>query len=391
MKAFSIARKTLRELWREPLLLGLLLFFPTLLVGFYYIAFGQTEEGLATYLNVLVVNQDTGVTTADGSTRQAGGDLVNEIRTEEYEDQPVFNVTLVTDPRPAEIALRERKASLLLVIPPNFSQTLAAADEPASPAIVSLIGDPNSESFIFARSMLEGLIHQFTTHAIGWEGEIPTITYEFLPGTGTMSDFEFGIGGIIVFGIMFAMITTATVLVRENVQHTLRRLRLTRARAADLLSGVTLSQMAIIVVQIFITFGAAVAMGFHSNGSLLLAMGLGLLLSLSAVGVGLIVACFARNDGEAANLSSVALVPLVFLSGALYPMPETNVATIGNRTIQIYDLLPTTHAAEAMRKVLVFGDGLNAIWYEVVMMTTLSAIIFMAGVVLHQRLQLRKI
>lgn len=35
MKALSIARKTLRELWREPLRLGLMLFFSVVLVGFY--------------------------------------------------------------------------------------------------------------------------------------------------------------------------------------------------------------------------------------------------------------------------------------------------------------------------------------------------------------------
>ena len=62
MKALSIAGKSLRELTREPLLWGLLLFFPMFLVGFYYVAFGQTKEGLATYLTVLVVNEDAGVT-----------------------------------------------------------------------------------------------------------------------------------------------------------------------------------------------------------------------------------------------------------------------------------------------------------------------------------------
>ena len=60
MKALGIARKTLLELWREPLILGLLLFFPAAFVGLYYVAFGRTEEGLATHLSILIINDDAG-------------------------------------------------------------------------------------------------------------------------------------------------------------------------------------------------------------------------------------------------------------------------------------------------------------------------------------------
>ena len=56
-----------------------------------------------------------------------------------------------------------------------------------------------------------------------------------------MSDFDFGVGGIIIFGVMFVMVTTATVMVRENVTGTLRRLQLTGIGAGVLLLGVTLS------------------------------------------------------------------------------------------------------------------------------------------------------
>jgi hypothetical protein len=71
-KSLVIARKSLVELWREPLFLGLLLFFSMALVGFYYLAFGQTESGLATYLTVLVMNEDTGAAEPGGGHWQAG-------------------------------------------------------------------------------------------------------------------------------------------------------------------------------------------------------------------------------------------------------------------------------------------------------------------------------
>jgi hypothetical protein len=46
---------------------------------------------------------------------------------------------------------------------------------------------------------------------------------------------------MIVFGVMFIVMTTAEVLVRETVGGTLRRLQLTRLRARDLLLGITLA------------------------------------------------------------------------------------------------------------------------------------------------------
>jgi ABC-2 type transport system permease protein len=378
MKALGVARKTLIELWREPLLLGLLLLFPVVLVGFYYVAFGQTEGGLATYLSLLVLNEDEG---------QIGSELIEELRATEWDGEPVFELDLVADRRVAEIALRERKVALLLVIPSEFTAVLSSG---AYPAELSLAGDPNSDTFIFARSFLNGLVREFVHQAAGLQDEAPPINYEFLPGTGTMSDFDFGVGGIIIFGVMFLMITTATVMVRENVTGTLRRLQLTGIGAGVLLLGVTLSQMAAAAIQVPITFGAAVAMGFQNNGSLLLAMVIGLLVALSAVGVGLIVACFARNDGEATNLASVALVPMVFLSGALFPMPAVPLFTIGGQTVELYDLLPATHAAEAMRQVLIFGAGPGDIAYELGMMMVLSLLLLAIGVVLYQRLRLQR-
>ena len=412
MKVLSIARKTLLELWREPLLLGLMLFFPIVLVGFYYVAFGQTEDGLSTYLNILVINEDVGATLegdlsfdlaqddsfdlaqnesfdlAQGDYWQAGATLIWAMRAIEFEGEPVFDVQIVTDRRAADIALREHKVSLLLAIPPDFTQAIV---DQASPAVVSLEGDAGSDNFVFAHSFLNGLVRQFALEIVGGQDDAWTIAYEFLPGTGTMSDFDFGVGGIIIFGIAFGLVTTATIMVRESATGTLRRLQLTRAGAGDLLLGVTLAQMLVAAVQVPITFGAAWAMGFRSNGSLLLAIGIGLLFNLSVVGLGLIVACFSRDDGEAANLGSGVLVPVVFLTDALYPMPDLPLFSIGSRTVQVYDILPTTHAAEAMRRVLISGDGPGAIAYELAATTVLSALLLALGVILYQRLRLRQL
>ncbi|MCP5099572.1 MAG: ABC transporter permease, partial [Chloroflexi bacterium] len=205
MKIVVLTRKFLLELWREPLNLGLIFGFPIVLLGFYYLAFGGNQS-LASFLNLLVINEDQG----------AWGELlVGEIETAVYENEPLFTITHISDRQAAETRLRERKAALLLEIPSDFSEKVEfnstnnsaishATD--VQPVTLHLVGDTNSDSFIFAQSLLEGQLRQFVNGGAGQETAVP-ITYTFLPGTGTMSDFDFGVSGIIVFGLSLLVVT----------------------------------------------------------------------------------------------------------------------------------------------------------------------------------------
>jgi len=390
MKALAISRKILREYMREPLLLGLIFAFPVILLFFYFIAFGETDQGMAKYLKVMVLNQDLGIN-LDGVRKNMGDDLVQAITRAQFEGSPIFDIMEVSDQHSSEIALREHKAAALLVLPPDFSSALLAASESETlrpKTELSFVGYPSSDQFIFSKSLLESIINEFGDQITGGKVNTLTITYEFVPGTGTMSDFEFGVPGLIVFGIMFLTISTTMTMVREEVNGTLLRLRLTKMRGKNLFLGVTGAQLTIGLVLVPFIYGCALLMGFSGNGSIFLAITVTLLLSLSAVGIGLITACFARNDGEAANLSAIIGVMMVIVSGAMYPMPSVPIATIGNLTIQIYDFLPPAHASEALRRVLIYGDTVSAILYELAGLTILSILLLAAGISLYQRIKL---
>ncbi|MBN2006523.1 MAG: ABC transporter permease [Anaerolineae bacterium] len=376
MKILSIARKTLLELLREPLLSGLLLVFPPLLVILYAVAFGQTGGGLATYLNVLVLNQDAGA---------SGAALCAAIRESAYAGQAVLAATEVQDRNAAEIVLREHKAALLLVIPADFSAALASGG--ANPAAITLVGDAGADMYVFAKSILDDIVQQFARAAAGQPLPAP-VTYEFLPGTGTMSDFDYGVPGMIVFGTMFVTIATAMILVRERVKRTLLRLRLTRANSRDILLGITMAQLALATIQVPITFGVALLTGFDNHGAWLPAAVVVWLLTFSAVGLGLITACFAHNDGEAANLGAVVGVLMSLASGALYPAPPAPLAVIAGHEVQAYDFFPPALAAQALRQVLVIGEGWSAITYELVGLAILAALLLAVGVALYQKLQI---
>ena len=390
MKTLSLAGKTLLEYWREPLLLGLIFAFPVILLLFYALAFGDSGQGIARHLKILVENQDRGV--LDGAVLANQGEaLVAAIQAARFEGSPIFDITRITSREKGEIVLREGKAALMVVIPPEFSVRLAqvaAGGANLAPIPLTLSGYPGTDLYIFARSMLVGEVRAFLQAQTGREGEALSIDYAFIPGTGTMSDFEFGVPGLIVFGVMFLTISTAMTMVREEVNGTLKRLRLAATSARVIILGVSGAQLVVGTLMVLVTLGAACWLGFDVRGSLLLAILIGSLLSLSAIGLGLLTACLARNDSEAANLSSIIGVLMVIVSGAMYPMPSVPIATIAGRAVQIYDLLPPAHAAVALQRVLIFGDGIQSIGYEIGSLLLLTGLILASGIGLFHKLKL---
>lgn len=381
-QTLMVAWKSMLESWREPLLTLILLIFPATMIGLYYMAFGQTSQGLASILHVMVKNDDRG---------EMGARLVAEIENATYEGKRVFEVTLQPDEGMAEIALREGKSALLMVIPAEFSTRLEglAAGQAGRLPEITFIGDLSSDTYSFSASFLEDYVRLFAEGTAG-QPHAAEVTYAFVPGTGTMNDLQYGVPGLIVFGILFLIVSTAILLVRETSRHTLRRLRLTGIGSFPILAGTTLTQVVEGLLQILIAWGAALAFGFRSPGSLLLAVLICILFSFSAIGLGLITACFARDEGEAVNLATGILVPLAFLSGAVFPMPAAPLLKIGGQAVQAYDIFPSAHAAEALRRVLVFGEGIPSIIYPLTALVILSAITFACGVWLFQRIRLER-
>jgi ABC-2 type transport system permease protein len=381
MKAFTIAKKTLLETWRDRQLAVIYLTFPAMMILLYYVAFGQTTS-MAAYLTVLVDNRDTG---------HLGSEFVRALRAVEFDGQPVFTLQEGLDRNAAEIALAEGKAAVQLTIPPDFSAVLQGqAGSLRSTTQLELLGDPLSDTYVFARSFLSDGARSFVDRQTGWNRPLP-VSIEFLPNTGKMSDFQFGVPGVIVFGVLFGTITSALMVVREASSGTLARIRLSGAGGGQVLGGIVLANLVMALVQVPLSFAAALAFGFRSPGSLLLATGIGLVLSLGATGCGFLSACFASSEGGATAVSTAVMVPLVFLSGAIFPLPAARLFNLGGQPVQAYDLMPSTHAAEAMRRVLVYGDGPAALTYELGMLVVLSLALLALGAWVYQKKVLQDI
>jgi ABC-type multidrug transport system permease subunit len=374
MKTWLVAHKYWRESWREPQVTLLFLFFPALMVLIYFFAFGQTGSGLSLFLNIVVVDQDQG---------GQGEQLIRWLRQAQFDGQPVFNLTQMSSAVQAEQVMAERKKSLLLVIPGGFSQALAGGQA----VDLELVGDPANDNFVFASGFLDSEVDRFSRQATGWTG--PELTrVEFLPSTGKMSDFQVGVPGLLVFGILFGAITSSLVLVREEVSGALGRLRLAGLPPTALLGGLCLQQGAMAGIQAVLAFLVALGFGFHAQGSLLLALAVCVVVSLTATALGLLTACFSHSDGQAAAISTILILPFAFLSGAVFPLPGIPLGMLGGHPVSAADIFSTTLAAEALRRVLIFGEGMVQVSYELGGLLLLTGLYFSLGAWLYGRMKL---
>jgi ABC-2 type transport system permease protein len=216
-----------------------------------------------------------------------------------------------------------------------------------------------------------------------------SVNQHALGGSDARTEFESYVPGLLIIAVVMLVFTVAMAVAREVEAGTLRRLTLTRMTAFDFLAGVSAAQVAIGVTALLLTFLAAWALGFRSVGPLWAAALVGAVTSLAVVGVGLIVACFARTVTKAFLVANLPFLLLMFFSGAIYPIPKVELFSVGTRTVGLWDILPPTHAIVALNKILSLGTGLSEVAYELIVLLVLSGVYFGVGVWLFHRRHLQ--
>jgi ABC-type multidrug transport system permease subunit len=217
------------------------------------------------------------------------------------------------------------------------------------------------------------------------------IMVETLGAAAPQSELDIYAPGMIVLGLLLITPQTAMLVAREIRRGTLRRLRLTCMNAWQLLAGVSLAQMVVAVCQVLLVFGAALLMGFHNQGSLALAVWVSLAICFSAIGQGLVVACFVENDSQAANVGSTVAMLQVFLIGAFYQLPPITLFYLSGHPIDLFDIFPARHGLMALQQVLTYGAPIGDIAFRLGATLLLAALYMAAGILVFGRLHLHNI
>jgi ABC-2 type transport system permease protein len=357
-----VARKTLLETLRDPILLVLLLGLPAFFMLVNYVGYGYTPK-TATY--PLLILSNTGKTEP----------LTDKLAAAVYSDgRPCFSLSVVSSRDEAEIALQERTVAVLLILEEDSTGKIHYTTR----------GDALYMNFIKASAQLEAIIIPWLEREQG-KPERFSLQVRPLDRPRPISEFDTYVPGMMVFAILLIIPQTAMLIGRERRWGTLRRLNLSLLRPAELLGGICLAQLVVASVQVVLMFAAALALGFHNRGPLLLALGIGVLLAFGSVGLGLLLGCFMRTDTDALNTGSAVSMIQVFLSGAFFAMPLPILFTWLEHPIAVFDFIPASHGMLALQQVLVGGAALAEVIFRVAATLLLSLLYFGIGILVYRR------
>ncbi|MGB8371894.1 MAG: ABC transporter permease [Halobacteriota archaeon] len=448
VKFLSLAIKALKQTIRDRRSLFFLLLFPIVFMIIFAFAFGSPSSlgtGTAPH-EIAVINLDRGATVSINNTTQHindGASLTQLLENVTYAqtDTHMFTLNNVSADQ-AQTMLKSRGLDAVITIPENFSQAVVAlanasaraettsdiglrvingstAQLPVNitlpkqsnvTAQVIVEGDTGSAAFGAAQVLIFNVLQQYqsqiqatairqvdATLAQNQSQSNASINYisaavQPLTGTRSLTLFDYQAPGLIVFALLMQVSSVAQDLTRESDRGTLGRLKLSNMRSFDLLFGTLLTWILIAVAQILLLLGVAIALGFSWAGganSIGLALLVGIIGGIASISLGLLLAAFTTNERQAAQLGVLIAVPVFFLTGSFFPLPNEILGTAFGTTFQVYDLLPWTQVADALRQILVFGSGFGDVAAYVGFAIVLTAILFVIGVIFYSLVRLR--
>lgn len=200
------------------------------------------------------------------------------------------------------------------------------------------------------------------------------------------SMMNFMVVGTLSYTVSIIVFSTAASIARERDKGTFSRLRTTPMTTTDFLAAGLFSSLVVCVMQTAIVFSVSYLIGFRPMGAtdidkavnMLAAFFVAVLLAVACVGVGLVIAVFAKNEDQAVGVSWFIIIPMMFLSGTWGEITEPTMMKIAWG-------FPTTYSNKAIRAILVRGAPLASVSNYLVSLAVYAAIVFIIGVVIYRK------
>jgi ABC-2 type transport system permease protein len=206
----------------------------------------------------------------------------------------------------------------------------------------------------------------------------PQMTY--LHGSESMASFD-NLGPVLVgfFSFFFVFLIAGVSFLKERTSGTLERLLATPLKRWEIVLGYVLGFGIFTMLQAaLIAWFSTKVLGMMIVGSFGYVLLITLLLSLTALTLGIFLSSFANTEFQMIQFIPLVIVPQVFFSGLF------NLDNMAQWMQWLSKIMPLTYGAEALRNVMIRGKGWDAIAIDAYVLLGLS-LLFMAANVLALR------
>jgi len=197
---------------------------------------------------------------------------------------------------------------------------------------------------------------------------------------------NFMVVGTLTYSVSIIIFSVTASIAKERDKGLFSRLRTTPMSTVDFLAGSLTSQIIISLMQTVLVFAVSYLVGFRPMGAtgmdmtvnMLAAFVVAMILAVACVGVGLVIAAFAKNEDQAVGVSWFVIIPMMFLSGTWWEAQ-------GGTMKMVSWIFPTTYANKAIRAILARGAPLLSMSNYLVGLAIYAVIAFIVGVAFFRK------
>ncbi len=355
----AVALKELRQAFRDPLSLAMLLGLPAMMLILYGYA-----------INFDVRHVPLAIQDLDMSAESR--DLVASFVNSQYFD-------LVAD-APAgsdlEQFMHARTARAILVIPEAYSRDLAAG---RTSKVQLLLDGADANTATTVLGYASGIAARARAEVVRGTPAGPIVervAIDYQPRVfynPELSSTRFLVPGLIGFILMItAVLSTALSVVREKERGTMEQLRVTSLRPAELIVGKTLPYLGIsLIAASIILVAARILFDVTVEGAYLDLFIATLLFLVGALGWGLLVSSISDTQALAFQIGMVtSLLPTIFLSGFLFSIRSMPVVLQG-----LTYLVPARYFLVVLRGVILKGASLAPYWRDLAFLVLYAVLV----------------
>jgi ABC-2 type transport system permease protein len=283
-----------------------------------------------------------------------------------------FEITYLATEAEAVEQIKRQELSGAIIIPANFSTTITGGKQ----GTITIITDQsNPQISAILEGVLDKLMSRISTQ-LGAKAvaslapgvaDPEAIVQPFVVESqgvvpGKPNYFEFMAPGLMAMVIMMAaMIGLAGSISRERELGTLDGILSAPVSRLSIVVGKSFAQGVRGLLQAVITLILAMLLfGVVIHGSLGVLVLLLILTVFSFIGIGIMISAIAREQETAMTIMMTLMFPMIFLSGALFPIQQMPIAMQW-----ISKVIPLTYAVEALRKCIVLGTSLSGMTTEI--------------------------
>jgi ABC-2 type transport system permease protein len=288
-----------------------------------------------------------------------------------FQLSPYFKPVMLRSLPPAQRLLLEHRVDGIVRIPADFSRRIAAGN-----AAVQLIvhgGDANRARII--EGYVQGVVAAWWARlaAQGQPGAIPPVGVQARLWFNEADDSRYFLvpGLIVLVMTLIGGLLTAMVMAREWERGTLESLFVTPVRSDEILLGKTIPYFVLSLFGFALCVLSAKFL-FHVplRGSMWLLLGASMLYVLIALGIGLLISSWVKNQLVASQLTMlITFMPAFMLSGFLFDLRSMPTAV---RLITY--VLPARYYVALLQSVFLAGD----VWSVILPNTIVLALMAIA-------------